>query len=353
MLSHRLRLIAAVAGVAGLSVLAGCGSTAAGLASRSAAGQEAWVANHAFESEPGSTITPVDLADRRAGPEVTTAAEPAAFAVVPSGNQLLVANRGKDTLSVVDTANGEVTGTVKVGMEPDAVAWAPGGTDGHGLALVANFGDDSVTPVDLGTMRAGPPIPVGSEPDALAVSNALAGAVGEAEGGRSATAVVADFAAGTVTPIDLATMKPGPAIKVGSEPDAVGIVPQGPTGPEVALVSDFGSDELTPIDLATMAAGAQVPLGANPTGMVVAPDGTAWIVAGAAVIPVAPAHTVLTPGSSIALPDVGEAVALEASGTAWVAEQDGSIVPVSLPSGPVGKPVHVGGHPSAIVIPSA
>ena len=56
-----------------------------------------------------------------------------------------------------------------MGVEPDAVAVAPGGSGGKGVALVANLDSNSVTPVDLGTWRAGTPIPVGSEPVAIAV----------------------------------------------------------------------------------------------------------------------------------------------------------------------------------------
>ena len=36
--------------------------------------------------------------------------------------------------------------------------------------------------------------------------------------------------------------------------------------------------------------------------------------------------------------------------TAWVTQQGGTLVPVTLATGSVGKPVHLGGHPSAIVI---
>ena len=44
------------------------------------------------------------------------------------------------------------------------------------------------------------------------------------------------------------------------------------------------------------------------------------------------------------------AIALSADGTtAWVTQQAGSIVPVTLASGTVGTPIHLGGHPSAIV----
>jgi hypothetical protein len=36
--------------------------------------------------------------------------------------------------------------------------------------------------------------------------------------------------------------------------------------------------------------------------------------------------------------------------TAWVTQQAGTLIPVTLATGTVGVALHVGGHPSAIVI---
>ncbi|HEY5245746.1 MAG TPA: hypothetical protein VIJ60_08770, partial [Acidimicrobiales bacterium] len=227
--------------------------------------------------------------------------------------------------------------------------------------LVANFGDGTVTPVDLATERAGTAIPVGHQPDAIGVW-ATGGTAGTPVGG---VALVANFADGTVTPIDLATMQAGPAVSAGSEPDAVGIVPAG-TGPATALVADFGSDTVIPVDLATMADGPPVGVGGNPTGMAVAADGTAWVVGGNTLTPLSspPGSTsadavgpatpppAFTAGSPLALPHLGEAVALQGTTTAWVALQDGTLAPVDLASGHVGTAVHVGGRPSAVAIPA-
>jgi DNA-binding beta-propeller fold protein YncE len=59
----------------------------------------------------------------------------------------------------------------------------------------------------------------------------------------------------------------------------------------------------------------------------------------------------LTVGAPIALPDVAQGIALSADGsTAWVTQQAGTLVPVTLTTGRVGVALHVGGHPSAIVI---
>ena len=59
----------------------------------------------------------------------------------------------------------------------------------------------------------------------------------------------------------------------------------------------------------------------------------------------------LAVGPPVTLPDVAQGIALSPDGTtAWVTQQAGSLVPVALATGTVGPPIHLGGHPSAIVI---
>ena len=159
-----------------------------------------------------------------------------------------------------------------MGVEPDAVAVAPGGSDGRGVALVANLDSSSVTPVDLGTWRAGTPIAVGSDPVAIAVSVAASGA---------ATAFVADSGSNTVTPIDVATLQPGAAIPVGPTPQTVA------AAPGEVLVGNFGNRTLTAINPTTLQAGGTIALPLNPTGIAVAPSGaTAYVCGGAGLVAV-------------------------------------------------------------------
>ena len=284
-----------------------------------------------------------------------------------------MANEGADTLSVVDAASGAVTATVKVGLEPDAVAVVPGDAGGHGTALVANFGDGTVTPVDLATERAGPPIPVGHQPDAIGVW-ATGGPAGTPVGG---VALVANFVDGTVTPIDLATMQAGPAVSAGSEPDAVGIVPAAAgTGGSTGGQNDTSTGPATrarrglrvrhghpgrPGDDGRRAAGRRrrQPDGDGRRGRrdgvggqrdTLTPLASSAAATGAGGA--APTPPAFTAGTPLALPHVGEAVVLQGTGTAWVALQNGTLAPVGLASGHVGSAVHVGGRPSAVVIPA-
>lgn len=352
-------VLAALLASTSLLLVLAPGVTPAGASSHRAAspGDVAWVTTEASVTEPGSAITPVDLASHAAETKVhvgslpAAASLPSALAFTKDDAALLVVTRGDDTLSEIDPATHGVVRTVTVGLEPDAVAVAPGGTGGKGIALVADLGDNSVTPVDLGTWKAGKPIPVGTEPVAIAV------AVG--------TAFVADFGSNQVTPIDLATLQAGAPIAVGQGPETLAVAgaaasaggaASGAIGGAAApgstelLVGNFGDETVTPIDAVTRQAGPPVPLPLNPTDIVVTSSGaTAYITGGASVVPLTVDH--LAVGLPITLKGVAQALALAPGDrTAWVALQTGSLVPVSLTSRAVGHAIHLGGHPSAIAI---
>jgi hypothetical protein len=280
-------------------------------------------------------VTPIDLSTRHIRPEVPVGSLPSALAYTAGDKGLLVVTQGDDTLHEINPLTHDVTHSVGVGVEPDAVAVAPGGTDGKGIALVANLDSDRVTPVDLGTWRAGPPVPVGTQPVAIAVSAAATGAV---------TAFVADFGGNEITPINVSTMQAGPPIPVGPGPQTL-VVASGQV-----LVGNFGNRTLTPITVSTLHPGAAVALPVNPTAMAVNTSGsTVYVCGGASLVPVTVFGMVVH--DDVALPDVAQGIALTADGaTAWVTQQAGSLIPVALATGKPGRPIHTGGHPSAIVI---
>lgn len=311
--------------------LAACAKPVGGTSVRDVA----WVATDASVTLPGTDVTPVDLARRHVRAGVSVGSLPSALAYTPGDKGLLVVAQGVDSLHEIDPATHQVIHQAGTGVEPDAVAVAPGGTGGKGVALVANLDSNTVTPVDLGTWRAGAPIAVGMEPVAIAVSVAASGA---------ATAFVADYGGNTVTPIDVATLQPGAPIAVGPGPQTIAATPG-----EV-LVGNFGNRTLTAINPATLQAGGSIALPLNPTGMALSSSGaTAYVCGSAAVVPVAVVG--LTLGAPVALPGVAQGIALSADGTtAWVTQQTGALIPVTLATGAVGHAIHVGGVPSAVVI---
>ena len=327
----RTRCAVALALVTVLPALAACTTPSVGSAT---AHDVAWVATGASVSLPSMDVTPVHLTRHHVGAGVAVGSLPSALAYAPDGG-LLVVTQGDDTLHEIDPVTHAVVRSAGVGVEPDAVAVAPGGSRGRGVALVANLDSDTVTPVDLGTWRPGPPIAVGSQPVSIAVSTAASGA---------AMAFVADHGSNAVTPINLSAMQAGAAIPVGPGPEVVAVA-----AGEV-LVGNFGNRSLTPISAATLRAGPAVALPLNPTGIAVLPSGaTSYVCGGAGVVPVSTLGLVV--GGQVTLPDVAQGIALTPdAATAWVTEQSGSLVPVTLATGAVGPQIHVGGHPSAIVI---
>lgn len=114
---------------------------------------------------------------------------------------------------------------------------------------------NEVTPVNMATNRPGKPIKVGSSPLAVAV----------VPGGK--TAYVADYNGNTVTPIVTATNTPGALIKVGNNPWWIAVTPDGKT----AYVVNWGSGTVTPILTATNRPGAPIKVGKSPTGIAFAP----------------------------------------------------------------------------------
>jgi hyaluronoglucosaminidase len=274
-----------------LPVLAGCGGGASAVAIGAQSGAIAYVTTGAFEALLGTSITPVELTDNRALSPITVGSLPSALAATSDGRRLLVTLQGENHLVVLDTAGDSVLGTVTTGLQPDAVAV---GGPNDATALVANLGDGTVTPVDLSTMTAGRAIPVGSEPDAVAVG--------------------------------------------------------GPND-DTALVANLGDGTVTPVDLSTMTAGHAIPVGPGPTG-VAESDATAWVSVGSSLVPIT--LSTMTAGPAIAVGHVAQAVALgPGATTAWVAGVDGTVTPVDLRTGRARRAIHVGGKPSAILIPRA
>jgi YVTN family beta-propeller protein len=189
---------------AGLLALLAGGSTVAASTSPTTA----YVTN-----ADGGTVTPIDVATGKPGPEIKVGSGPVAVAVTPDGKTAYVVNQGgasgSGTVTPIDVATGEPGPEIKVGREPYGVAVTPDGK----TAYVTNSDGDTVTPIDVATGEPGPEIKVGSWPRGVAVTP------------DGKTAYVTNQHGGTVTPIDVATGKPGPEIKVGSRPYGVAFTP--------------------------------------------------------------------------------------------------------------------------------
>ncbi len=267
----------------------------------------------AFVVNSGSgTVTPIDLAKRRAGRPIGVGRDPQAIAVTPDGRTAYVANSGSGTVTPIATATRRAGTPIRVGRDPRAIAVTPDGR----TAYVANSGSGTVTPIATATGRAGMPIRVGQDPRAIAV----------APGGR--TAYVLDWGGAAVTPVSTRTGRAGTPIPVGGYPFAVAFAPDGST----AYVASYGSDTVTPITVATGLPGRPVPAGQAPDAIAVTPDGrTVFAVGGdsdaVTAITAATGHA----GPGIAVGYSPAAIAISRSGaTAYVVNTiSGTVTPVS------------------------
>ena len=118
-------------------------------------------------------------------------------------------------------------------------------TSHHVSAYVGVRYDNTIVPVDTSTNTAGTPIAGGAFPIGVAITP------------DGKTLFTADQFGGTVTPIDLATGTPGPAIDVGAgeEPQRVAITPNGKT----VYVTLGNEGNVVPIDVSTRTVGARSP----------------------------------------------------------------------------------------------
>jgi len=134
-------------------------------------------------------------------------------------------------------AFGDTAGPSAGGSPLVPTAYVSGGRSGQG----------TVTPITVATNRPGRPIKVGGAPTFIAVT----------PDGR--TLYVADLDLGTVTPITVATKTPGKPIKVDGAPVGIAVMSDGKT----LYVSDGrrGQGTVTPITVATNTPGKPIKVG--------------------------------------------------------------------------------------------
>ena len=99
------------------------------------------------------------------------------------------------------------------------------------------------------------------------VAVVVACGLGAAGSAWATTAYVTNAASNSVTPIEVATNKPGAEIEVGVSPDKIAITPDG----KMAYVTNFESASVTPIEVATNKPGAEIKVGSRPTAVAITP----------------------------------------------------------------------------------
>ncbi len=261
-----------------------------------------------------------------------------------------VTNQGANTVTPIDVATGDPGVPIEVATSPVGIDVAP---DGRTAYAVGGTGNGTVTPIDVATLKAGAPVFAGGNqaydvaftPDSKlafvtnsgqstnyvgmidVTTNGFLGTVtvgttprGVVVAPDGKTAYVANSGSGTITPIDVATRKPGTPFPAGSTPYGLAITPDGST---LYVTNSVKNGTVTPINVSTHALGTPVATVRNPTNIVVTPGGHAPFVAGTAGLTVTPDGTTL--------------YSVDTGGD--------SVIPSSVVSGVAGNPIAVGRAP--------
>ncbi len=281
----------------------------------------AWVANYGSNS-----VTPVNLATRKAGSAIPVGSEPRAVVATPNGKTVYVANSGGDTITPISASTRKPGKTIVTGSAPWALALTP---DGKTL-YVANSGSGTVTPVAVATGKAGTPIHVGKDPRAITIT----------PDGR--TAYVLNWLSGTVTPIAIATGTALPAIRTGGFPLAETLAANDKT----LYVASFGGDTVTPVTVATNKAGRAIAAGYAPDALAATGD-SVYVVDGNS-----DRLTRLGDPATIPVGYSPDAIAIHGT-TAYVVNTiAGTVTPVNTSTGRAASPLSVGlySYPTAITL---
>lgn len=189
--------------------------------------------SRAYVSNLDGTVSIVDTASRATVGSLNVGGDPTALAISPDGAKLFVAHSASGSVSIYDTASGNVVGApIAVGERPDAILAGASGeyvyvaNGNSGTVSAIATADNSVT--DVG---------VGNAPSALAISS------------DGAKIYVANFIDGNITVIDTATNTVvGEPIAVGGNPSSLALSADGQT----LYVTDYGHGLLSRINLADM-----------------------------------------------------------------------------------------------------
>ena len=230
-----------------------------------------------------------------------TSSSLACAAEAPTGEILLVGNKGEDTVSFVDLATGKELGRSQTGKMPHEIAISP---DGSQAAVVA-YGDKFIDLFDVATrqklksidlspnegphgidwLKDGRIVVTTERSKSIAVVDPVAGKVlssikTDQEGTHmiavtadGTTAYTANIPAGTVTVVDLAGRKKLRDISVGGRPEGIAL-----SKDELVLwVGDLEGGRVQAIDTDTFDRLAEIKTGGVPIRVAVSPDGK-WVV---------------------------------------------------------------------------
>ncbi|MGH9298249.1 MAG: YncE family protein [Acidimicrobiales bacterium] len=226
-------------------------------------GKTAYVTDDGSAASLGHTVTPIDLTTGKAEAAIGVGAGPQGVVITPDGKTAYVTNAGAivtgqtgavgSTVTPIDLATRKARHAIKVGNGPTGIAVTRDGS----TVFVTNLDSGSVSPISTASDTAGAPIGVPGGPVAVAVSRNTAWVLDTPSNGSTGDNVV---------PISASTHTAGSPILVGKGAQDIAITPDGKT----AWVSCLGANLIESIDLVRKKAGASVHIAGGPFGIAVA-----------------------------------------------------------------------------------
>jgi len=181
---------------------------------------------------------------------------PTGIAFSPDGATAYTANQGDNTVTIVDVATGQQTGSVSIAASPFSVQVSP---DGDQIFVGNN--DNTLSVVDAATRQVVKTVIVGFATNAFAVD------------GSGRMLYASSFVSGTVSEIDIFTGNVLRTFNIGGTTQGVALNRKGTR----LFVANQGG-YLTEVNLLTGQIGAQIPLAGVGFGVGVTPDDNeAWI----------------------------------------------------------------------------
>lgn len=287
-------------------------------------------------------VIPVNLVSGRVGAPIAVGKLPVDEEISADGSTLYVTDNLGGTVIPINTSTNSVAPAQALTQGVAFYVPSPTTPSTAVVGISTSAGLPGVVYFDNAATGAGSQIAVGNNPAASAFYSKDGTTVWISEDGSNGQP-------GELIPLNVITQKPGTPIKLGVEPNAFALTPNG----DDAVFANQASNTVTIVDLVTHAVAATVAVGSTPVGIDIDSTGTTAWVACTLAHTLVPVNLVTHKAAAVvSLGNAPGSVALPASpGMAWVLfpSSNGSVNFLSGTSGPPRRAIPVGNGPDALI----